>query len=142
MRLVALALVLAVGPIGPALCEVRCADATALHSMAGMSSDAPDGMRDMSSDAPHDMADMSSGSEQPSVAPPAYSMFAGHEACSHQGIVVPSVLRAERSTSSPLVIAEPASALRVHFPAITLEVSYPPSVFPPLHSPLLVPLRI
>lgn len=144
MRLVALALVLAVDPIGPTLCDVRCADAAALHNMAGTSSGLPEGMGDMSSAAPHDMADMPPSPEQSSAVPPTSSTFAGrHQACSHSNSVVPSVLRADRSTLSPVMITvEPASAFRVDFQAVALEGFSSPSASPPLHSPLLVPLRI
>jgi hypothetical protein len=132
MRMVALALVVAVGPIGPTLCEVKCADAVAVHNMAGMASGVPDGM-----------GDMPPSPEQPSAVPPTNSTFAGHQACSHSNGVVLSVLRADRSTLSLLVITvERASAFRVDFQAVALEGFSSPSVSPPLHSPLLVPLRI
>ena len=142
MRSVALALILAVGPTGPTLCEITCAEASALHRMPGMSSGAPHDMDDVSSAASHDMAKMSSY-EDPSEAPGKHVTAASHSACSHSGGVQPSILGAVDSASSLIVAAaELPSALRIDFRAILFEVFTPPSASPPSHSPLLVALRI
>ena len=143
VRSVALALILAVGPIGPTLCEFSCADASALHAMAGMSSGARHDMDDVSSAASHDMANVSTGHEDPAEGPGNHVTAAGRSACSHSGSVEPSILRAVDSASSLIAAAaEPPSALRTDFRAITFEVFTPLSASPPSHSPLLVQLRI
>ena len=133
MRAMALALMLAVGPIGPTLCEFTCADAAALHGMAGMS---PGSL--------HDMGDMSLGHEHASSTARAADLtFIGDSACTHFIRVLPSILRADGSASFlGVAAAEPAGALRVDFRALAFAVMSSASVSPPLHSPPRVPLRI
>lgn len=141
MRVVALALILAVGPIGPMLCTVRCAEALAGHSMAAMSAGAGPQMDGMSS---HDMSNMATGPEDAADASGPRLTDSRDLACSHVGRVEPSILHGADSLSSPAAAATVLpTALRVDFRAtITLHVIVPTSASPPPHSPLLVPLRI
>jgi len=131
MRSVTLALILALGPIGPTLCEFICADAAALHGMA-----------DMSSGALHETADRSPGHEHASTVSGTHLTFAGDSACSHSD-GAPSILRVERSASCVVRVAAGwVSALSADSQAVALATITSPSASPPLHASPFVPLRI
>jgi hypothetical protein len=139
MRVVALVLTLAVGPVGPTLCTVRCAEAPAHHATAGMSAGAGPQMDDMSS---HDMSSMSTDAEDAAAAPGRCVTAPGAFACSHFGRVEPSIPRSVDTPSSSTATVLP-TALRVDLRVTTtLQAIAPTSASPPPHAPLLVPLRI
>lgn len=144
MRAVALALVLAVAPIGPTLCEVRCADASASHTPAGVPATATHDMQAMSAEGVHDMAAMAIGQEHQGEEPGTDAVVASSSACSHSSSVVPSILRAGDEASLLVVAtAHSPSAFLLHVQAaVTFGVLTSPSASPPLHVALPVPLRI
>ena len=130
MRLLALTLAIAVGPIGPTLCDFRCASS----AMTGRSS----------SGAPHDMAHMPAGHAQPSAAPGPASILAGGLPCSHFDTVPPSILRTPDFASFVVAnsVAEFPITLRVDLRAIAFHALTLPSESPPSYSPPVVSLRI
>ena len=141
MRVVALALILAVGPIGPTLCTVRCAETSAVHAMAGMSAGAHHQTDDMSA---HDMTNMSTVRQDPSDAPCYRSTLPADVGCSHSGRVEPTILRAADAASSPISAAAVfPTALRVDLRAmVPLEAFAPPLTSSSSHRPLSLSLRI
>lgn len=142
MRLVALALVLALGPVGSTLCELSCVDARALlHDMAGASAGAQHAAHRSSAALQHTTG-ISTSHQHASAVPADRLTVVGDSACSHSEGVLPSILRDRSSSSLVLAAADAVSAGRVDVHAIALEVLIPPPAPPPLHSALLVPLRI
>jgi hypothetical protein len=150
MRAVAVLLMLAVAPIGPTVCELRCAVASSVRAGA----EHPDGSRASTphdqSGAPHDMIGMhhhqmagiapGHGNEWDGSAPGI--SCADSSACPPFAWVFTSAVPTESSQS--LAIAQGEAAVTVHLdaPLTSLDRRTSSSAFLRPHSPPIVPLRI